>query len=115
MWKQVFAFTDKRAYGEQPDKLLEMREGRDLLRLLTVFETMTNNNKVGFNVDLFCKHHSADCFLFTFDQRKLYKTALFKPKVQGLGNAMNYLKDRVTYYNDWQGRNFPFYKINLFQ
>ena len=86
-----------------------MREGRDLLRLLTVFDTMTNNNIVGFNVDVFCKHHSADCFLFTFDQRKLYKTAL------GLGNALNYLKDQVTYYNDWQGTNFPFYKINRFQ
>lgn len=29
-----------------------MREGRDLLRLLTVFETMTNNNKVGSKGDL---------------------------------------------------------------
>ena len=29
-----------------------MREGRNLLRLLTILETMTNNEKVGSKVDL---------------------------------------------------------------
>ena len=33
-----------------------LREGRDLLRQLTILETRTNNT-VGSNVDLFCKHH----------------------------------------------------------
>lgn len=28
---------------------------------------------------------------------------------KGLGNAMNYLKDHLIYYNDWLGRNFAFF------
>ena len=48
--------------GRQPDKLLLgkgfpggtcwLREGQDLLRLLTILETMTNNSKVGSKGDL---------------------------------------------------------------
>ena len=48
--------------GRQPDKLLLgkgfpggtcwLREGQHLLRLLTILETMTNNNKVGSKGDL---------------------------------------------------------------
>ena len=84
-----------------------MREGRDLLRLLTVFETMTNNNIVGFNVDVFCKHHSADCFLFTFDQRKLYKTALFKPKVQRIGQCYELSKGSSNQLQRLARQEFP--------
>ena len=43
------------------------------------------------------------------------KQLYLSPRYKGLGNAMNYLKDHVTYYNDWLDRNFPFYKINRFQ
>ena len=40
-----------------------LREGnRNLLRLLTILERMTNNNRVGSNVDLFCKLY------YNFDQ-----------------------------------------------
>ena len=79
---------------------------QNLLRLLTILETMTNNNRVGSNVDLFCKLY------YNFDQNgpgqgwfdppllfsrfvsllfsslffKLYKTVLFKPNVHGQGN-----------------------------
>ena len=38
------------------------RKDRNLLRLLTILETMTNNNRVGSNVDLFCKLY------YNFDQ-----------------------------------------------
>ena len=38
-----------------------------------------------------------------------------RPKYKGLGNAMNYLKDYVIYYNDWLDRNFAFYRINHFR
>ena len=72
---------------------------------------MTNNNKVGFNVDLFCKLHCTFWPPLKNSTKQLY----LSPKYKGLGNAMNYLKDHVTYFNDWLGRNFTFYRINHFR
>ena len=79
-----------------------LREGnRNLLRLLTILERMTNNNRVGSNVDLFCKlYYNFDqngpgqgwfdpallFFSFPFFSHltvKLYRTVLFKPNVHG--------------------------------
>ena len=64
---RFFAFTNNGRVGKNsisffwesfPGGTRWLREGRrDLLRLLTILETMTNHNKVGSNVDLFCKHH----------------------------------------------------------
>ena len=64
VWKQVFAFTNKRTDGDNSinsfwvkaflGALAGCGKDRNLLRLLTILETMTNNNRVGSNVDLFC-------------------------------------------------------------
>ena len=68
-----------------------MREGRDLLRLLTILETMTNNNKVGSNVDLICKHNQSVSFLFL--TKESYRKQLYlSPRHRGLGDTMNYRK-----------------------
>ena len=60
------AFTIKRTDGEELDKLflgksfpggtLSLRDGRDLLRLLIILETMSKNDKVGSNINFFIKH-----------------------------------------------------------
>ena len=81
-----------------------LREGnRNLLRLLTILERMTNNNRVGSNVDLFCKLYynfdqngpgqgwfdpalllfSLFSFLLLFLFFKLYTTVLFKSNLHG--------------------------------
>ena len=70
---------------------------------------MTNNNKAGSNIDLFCKLYC------TFWQKETTNQLYLRPKYKGLGNAMNYLKDYVIYYNDWLDRNFVFYRINHFR
>ena len=44
-------------------------------------------------------------------KKQLYLSLRYK----GLGNAKNYLKDHVIYYNDWLERNFAFNKINRFK
>ena len=73
VWKQGFAFTNERMDGDNSWKLFWvkaflggtrwLREGnRNLLRLLTILERMTNDNRVGSNVDLFCKLY------YNFDQ-----------------------------------------------
>ena len=86
---------------------------------------MTSNNKVGSNVDLFCKHYRTDLFLTKLGLTWLERTrpGLTKEsstkqlylslKYKGLGNAMNYLKDHVIYYNAWLGRDFAFYNHSL--
>ena len=61
-----------------PEGTRWLREGRDLLRLLT----MTNNNKVGYNDFFLTKENST---------KQLYLSLRHK----GLGNAMNYPKDHV--------------------
>ena len=62
---RFFAFTNNVQTGNNSINFLWerlswgnrwLREGRDLLRQLTILETRTNNT-VGSNVDLFCKHH----------------------------------------------------------
>ena len=75
---------------------------------------MTNGNKVGSNVDLFCKFYCTFWPLFCPPLENSAKQLYLSTKYKGLGNAMNYLKDHVTYFNDWLGRNFAFYKINHF-
>ena len=67
VWKQVFfAFTNNWKAGNNSINFFWervswgtgwLREDRDLLRLLTILETMTNYNKIGSNVDLLCEHH----------------------------------------------------------
>ena len=70
---RVFAFTNERTDGDNSQKLLWvkaflggtrwLREGnRNLLRLLTILERMTNDNRVGSNVDLIFKLY------YNFDQ-----------------------------------------------
>ena len=61
-----------------------------------MLETMTHNNRVGSNVDLFCKlYYNFDqngpgqgwfdpvLFLTFSSSPKLYRTVLFKPNVHG--------------------------------
>ena len=66
LWKQVFClhkWTDGRGQllklflgkGFPWGHSLAAGRNRNLLRLLTILERMTNNNRVGSNVDLFCK------------------------------------------------------------